>query len=306
MSDSPLVIVVGPTGSGKSDLALHLAETFHGEIVNCDSVQLYRYLDIGTAKTPLNERRGIPHHLIDILDPDQVFTAADYVRIARPLLAGIAHRGKIPVIAGGTGFYLRALLHGLSPGPERDEGLRERLLARKDRLHRILQRLDPKAAARIHPNDIKKTLRAVEVCLVSRRRMTHMFETAGEPLGGFHILKIGLNPDKTHLNVRLDFRCQEMFNSGIVEEVQAILHRGFPPESKALESIGYAQALRVVQGAIDLPDAIALTQAATRQYAKRQRTWFRREPGVHWFQAFGHSADVRRAGESLILNTFFV
>lgn len=306
MPPSPLVIVVGPTGSGKSDLALHVAETFQGEIVNCDSVQLYRYLDIGTAKIPVAERRGIPHHLIDILNPDEVFTAADYLRVARPVLKDIAQRGRVPVIAGGTGFYLRALLNGLSPGPSRDEDLRDRLMARKDRLHRILQRLDPQTAARVHPNDLKKTLRAVEVCLVSRRRMTAMFDTPGEPLEGFHILKIGLNPDRELLVDRLNLRCEHMFRSGIVEEVRKVLHLGFPPESKAFESIGYAQALLLIQGAIDLAQAIALTQAATRQYAKRQRTWFRREPGVHWLTAFGHSRDAQHASESLVRTTLFV
>ncbi len=305
VSRAPLVIIVGPTGSGKSDLALHLAVKFSGEIVNCDSLQLYRYLDIGTAKVPAAERRGIPHHLIDILDPDQIFTAGEYSRAAKPILEAIAQRGKLPIIAGGTGFYLRALLNGLSPGPSRDEELRRRLLEKKDRLHRILRRIDPATAERIHPNDLNKTLRAVEVCLLSRRRMTAVFSTPGEKLEGFNLLKVGLNPDRALLVQRLNERCERMFADGIVDEVRRILQLGFPPDSKALESIGYAQALAYLQGRITHGEAITLTQAATRQYAKRQRTWFRAESGVHWISGFGHENETQHAAAGLVAENLF-
>ena len=186
LADAPLVVVCGPTASGKSALALHLAQSFHGEIVNCDSLQLYRGLDIGTAKTPLAERGGIPHHLLDILGPRATSTAGDYARAARAVLAGLRSRGVLPILVGGTGFYLRALLDGLATGPTRDDALRQRLLEmetrRAGRLHRLLTRLDPATAVRVHVNDTQKTMRAVEICLLSRAPATRLFGQAREPL----------------------------------------------------------------------------------------------------------------------------
>jgi tRNA dimethylallyltransferase len=293
-SELPLIAVVGPTGSGKSELALTLAERFNGEIVNCDSVQLYRYMDIGTAKTPVAERRGIPHHLIDILNPDEHFTAGDYARAARAVLHEVAARGRVPVVAGGTGFYLRALLHGLFQGPARDVALRERLAKRTPgSLHRLLSRFDPTAATRIHPNDTKKLIRAVEVCVVARQPMTELFSThASPPLSGFRVQTLGLDPGREELANRINARCLAMFERGLADEVRSILDRGFSARSKALQSIGYREACLCLEGKLSLAEAIKSAQTATRQYAKRQRTWFRREQGIKWLAGFGDEEKV--------------
>ena len=295
----PVIAVVGPTGSGKSDLALELATTFNGEIVNCDSVQLYRYLDIGTAKVPPEDRCGIPHHLIDILEPDQVFTAGDYMRTGRSLLDEISRRGCIPTVVGGTGFYFRALTTGLFEGPSRDDDLRARLGRRTpERLHKLLHRLDPVGAGRIHVNDTKKVQRALEVCILTRRPLSAQ-QPARAPLSGFRFLTIGLDPPREALAVKINARCTEMFNRGLVEEVRRILSAGFPRDSKALESIGYREAVMHVFGELSLEEAIERTQAATRQYAKRQRTWFRREADVQWLRSFGNHKETIESAKRL-------
>jgi len=295
---APLVAIVGPTGSGKSDLALHLCEALGGEVVNCDSLQLYRYFDIGTAKAPVSDRRGVPHHLIDILDPGELFTAGEYARRARPLLEDISARGRLPVVVGGTGFYLRALIEGLFPGPARDEVLRARLDVRETRragsLHRILSRFDPAAASAIHPHDVPKTIRALEVCLLTRRPMSAWFGERRDALTGFRVIKIGLDPPRDALYQRIDARCEGMFEAGLVDEARAILAMGYPKSSKPFESLGYSQALQVADGAIGLKEAIESAQRDTRRYAKRQRTWFRADPEVEWLHGFGDSSEVKR------------
>jgi tRNA dimethylallyltransferase len=286
-----LVVVLGPTGSGKSELALHLAEELDGEIVNCDSVQVYKRFDVGTAKVPESERRGIPHHLIDVAEPSELFTAADYAAATEKALREIASRGRTPIVAGGTGFYLRALLEGLSPGPKRDEALRENLLHRERRrpgaLHRILTRLDTSSAARIHPNDKNKTLRALEVRLLEGRPMADMFAKARAPLTGFLPIKIGLNPNRDLLYQRLDARTSAMFERGLLEEVGGLLASGITSKVKPFESLGYVQALQAVLGYISIEDAIESAKQETRRYAKRQLTWFRKEPDVHWLAGLG-------------------
>ena len=300
----PLVAVLGPTGSGKSDLALEIAAEFAGEIVNCDSLQVYRHFDLGTAKLPLEARRGIAHHLIDVADPGELFTAGEYGRRARPVLAGITARGKIPVVAGGTGFYLRALLDGLFPGPSRDQTLRDRLASRERRrpgsLHRILNRLDPEAAARIHPHDVPKVTRALEVCMVTRRPVSDLFRGGRDALAGYHALKIGLEPARDALYERLDARCRRMFEAGLVEEVQRILALGFRASVKPFESHGYKQALQMLRGELTLKEAIFYAQRNTRRYAKRQMTWFRQEPGMVWLKGFGDSPEIRAAAFDLV------
>ena len=304
-NDSPLVAVVGPTGSGKSDLALFLADRFQGEILNCDSVQVYRYFEVGTAKLRLSERRGIPHHLLDFVDPDELFTAGDYSRLGRSVLASIAGRHRLPIVCGGTGFYLRALIDGLSEGPGRDEELRHRLLtreaARPGALHRILTRLDPKSAARIHTNDTTKLMRALEVRLLTRRPLSILFQQGRESLRGFRTLKIGLNPPRVQLYEKLDDRSRRMFDSpGIVEEAQSILAVGFSSSAKPFASIGYAQALEVINGECTHEEAVEETGRQTRHYAKRQWTWFRREQNLVWLDGFGSEPAVQQRAADLV------
>ncbi len=294
--NAPLIAVAGPTGSGKSDLALRLAERFGGEIVNCDSVQVFKYFNIGTAKLTAPEWRGIPHHLIDVLEPDQVFTAGDFARKGRAVLHEITARRRLPVVAGGTGFYLRALVEGLAPGPARDAGLRERLAARETRrpgaLHRLLGRFDAATAARLHPNDVPKTMRALEICLQSRQPATEVFAVGRDALTGYRVLKLGLFPNREKLVARLEARVERMFAEGLVAETEGILARGVLPSAKPFESIGYRQALQVVRGELSVKDAIFYSKRDTRQYAKRQMTWFRQEPGLEVVPGFGDQEEV--------------
>ena len=299
MQTDRFLAVLGPTGSGKSELALRLAAEFSGEVVNCDSLQMYRYFDIGTAKLTASERRNIPHYLIDVLDPDQVFTAGEYARLARGVLAEISARGRVPIVAGGTGFYFRALLEGLFPGPARDQALRDRLAARERRrpgsLVRLLRRFDPEAARRIHPHDLPKLTRALEVCLLARRPMTDMFRAGRDALQGYRALKIGLSPPRDELYQRIDHRTAEMFEGGLVEEVRTILARGFPPTAKPFESHGYRQAMQLLNGELSQKEALFYAQRNTRRYAKRQITWFRQEQEIHWFSGFGSDPEIQQA-----------
>jgi tRNA dimethylallyltransferase len=301
-----LVAVAGPTGSGKSDLSLLIAQMFDGEIVNCDSLQVYRHFDIGTAKLPLAERRGIPHHLIDILDPNQLCTAGEYARLARATIAQISERGRLPILAGGTGFYLRALLEGLFEGPARDQPLRDRLAAREARrpgsLHRLLTRFDSKAASKIHVNDIPKVTRALEICLLTRQPASRLFQQGRDALRGYRTLKLGLLPDREALNPRLDGRCAWMFEHGLVEEVRHILALGFSPTCKPFESHGYKQAMQLIQGELNLRDAVFYAQRNTRHYAKRQITWFRRERELQWLKGFGDAPQIREAALESVAN----
>jgi tRNA dimethylallyltransferase len=286
----PLICIVGPTGAGKSALAIRMAESLDGEIVNCDSLQIYKGFDVGTAKVPVEERRGIPHYLIDVAEPQNVFTAGEYSRLARKTIADITSRGKTPIVAGGTGFYLRALLDGLSPLPPRDPQLRERLHRTRRPLHELLRRLDPTAARRIHPNDTPKLTRALEVrILTNRAREQAAPHPPGppDPLRGYAIRKIGIFPNRKELYAKLDQRSIWMFQNGLIEEVRQLLEQGVPPAAKPFESLGYRQALAVVRGEMDLPRAIADTQQATRNYAKRQMTWFRHETGIEQMTSNG-------------------
>ncbi len=294
MPEKPLIVILGPTGAGKSALAVNVAETFHGEIVNCDSLQIYRGFNVGTAKTDKPERRGIPHHLIDVADPDEVYSAGDYARDARRIIGDISARGSLPVIAGGTGFYLRALLEGLPDLPDRDDTLRRRLADRNRRrpgsLHRILSRLDPAAASRIHARDTQKVTRALEIRLLTHQPAPS--RASAEALAGYRTLKIGLNPDRAVLYERLDARAAEMFRCGLIEEVKDLLDAGCTGHEKPFESLGYRQALEYLRGTLSLDEAIASTQLETRQYAKRQWTWFRRDAQVHWLSGFGTTPSV--------------
>jgi tRNA dimethylallyltransferase len=291
---APVVVIAGPTGSGKSALGLAAARSFDGEIVNADSVQVFRYFDIGSAKVGAVERESVPHHLIDVAAPDEVFTAGDYARLAREALNRITERDRLPVVVGGTGFYIRALFDGLFEGPGRDEALRTRMARRESRmpgsLHRWLARFDPAAAARIHPNDVNKTMRALEVVLRVRRPVSELFAEGRDTLSGYRRLLFVLNPPREALYARIEARSRAMFKQGLVEEVRSILARGDARESKPFESLGYAQALGVIDGRLSEEEAITETAMMTRRYAKRQWTWFRKEPDAVWIDGFGEDA----------------
>ncbi len=291
-----VVLLLGPTGSGKTALALALGERFAGEIVSCDSVAVYRGMDIGSAKPTPAEQARLPHHLIDVCTPDEPFTAGAYSRLARKALHEIASRHRLPIVTGGTGLYLRALTEGLFAGPERREDLRARLRRSSQKhgsawLHRLLARLDPPSAARIHAHDAPKLIRAIEVCLAAHKPMSQVL--ARDPLTGFRFLRFGLNPPRQALYDRLDRRCAAMFQAGLVEETRILLDRYGPV--KALDSLGYRQALRMLRESLGVEDAIKAAQQGHRNYAKRQLTWFRREPGVHWIESFGDLPETLEA-----------
>jgi tRNA dimethylallyltransferase len=298
-ADSPLVVIIGPTASGKTSLSLALAERFHGEIVNCDSVAMYRELDLGTAKPTAAERARAPHHLLDCVSPTEHITAGEYARQARQALNEIKTRGHLPIVVGGTGLYLRALLEGLFPGPQRSEDLRERLRERASQcgstyLHQILQRLDPAAAARIHDNDTPKLIRAIEVCLSAKQKMTELWREEGrDPLKGFHILRLGLDPDRPQLYDRINHRAAQMFEAGLIEETKYLLENY--GDIGPLSSLGYKQAVQCIQGALSREQAVQSAQQADRNYAKRQMTWFRREPEVQWLRGFGDESAIQDA-----------
>lgn len=317
LKPEPLVVILlGPTGSGKTALSLELAERFGGEIVSCDSVAVYRGMELGTAKPSKEDRTRMPHHLIDVADPDEPFTAGEYSRRARTALREIAARVHLPIVTGGTGLYLRALTEGLFAGPVRREDLRARLRASAERhgsawLHRVLRRLDPATAERIHANDTAKLIRAIEVCVAARKPMSTILgseEMARDPLIGFRILRIGLNPPREPLPssegfslglyARLNERCAAMFATGLVEETRGLLERYGPV--KALDSLGYRQARGVLDGAMSVEDAIKTAQQGHRNYAKRQMTWFRREPEVRWIEGFGDEAETREKASEFV------
>lgn len=303
-----LVVILGPTGSGKTALSLTLAQRFGGEIVSCDSVALYRELVAGTAKPSVAERARAPHHLLDIAELSEYVTAGDYARRARAVLAEIKGRGRLPIIVGGTGLYLRALLEGLFAGPPRSEELRERLRERaaergSAHLHRMLKRLDPAAAANIHPNDAPKLIRAVEVCLASKARLSELWKSGRDALAGFRIVRLGLDPERNALYARINARAKKMFDDGLVEETLKLREK-YGDAARPLESLGYKQASQLLRGEIDLKLALWATQQAHRNYAKRQLTWFRREPGVQWLRGFGDETGIQQqavaAVESLL------
>jgi tRNA dimethylallyltransferase len=296
MMDRPLVAILGPTASGKTELALRVAEAYSGEIVNCDSLQMYRDLDIGTAKTAASFRRGIPHHLFDVLNPEKSYSAGEYARVAREVIANISFRGHLPVVVGGTGFYFRALLDGLPDLPPRDESIRLRLAGRD--LHRMLRRLDPGAARRIHPRDTQKLTRALEVRLLTGAALPP--SSCAVPLEGYRTLQIGLAPVRELLVQAIATRTREMFQAGLIDEVRGLLASGLTGSEKAFESLGYQQAVLYLRGELSLEQAILSTEIETRQYAKRQLTWFRRDARVRWLVGFGSDAEVAAQGRDWV------
>ncbi len=304
MSLPLLVVILGPTASGKTALSLHVAERLQGEIISCDSVAVYRELEVGTAKPSQEERRRIPHHLIDIAGPEEVITAGDYSRLARQAVGGISAHARLPIVVGGSGLYLRALLEGLFPGPPRSEELRSRLRERAaergtDYLHKLLRRLDPGAAQTIHANDVPKVVRALEVSISARAPMTGLWQQGRDPVQGFRIFRVGLNPDRDALYQRINQRAQEMFSAGLLEETRILVER-YGSSVWPLNSLGYKQATQHLRGELSLEQAIVAAQQGHRNYAKRQMTWFRREPDVHWIEDFGSTTAAQKQIVDLI------
>jgi tRNA dimethylallyltransferase len=304
VSERPLVVLAGPTASGKTALAIRLAERFGGEIVSCDSVAVYREMEIGTAKPTAEERALVLHHLIDVAWPDEQVTAGDYSRLAREALRGITERKRLPIVAGGTGLYLRALIDGLFPAAPARPELRERLRERAEKrgashLHRVLTRLDAQAAKAIHPNDVPKVIRAIEVSLADAP-MTEQWKLGRERLTGYRILRLGLNPPREQLYERINQRAAAMFDRGLIEETSRLMER-YGRECRALGSLGYAQAAAVMAGEMTREEAVAAAQQGHRNYAKRQLTWFRREPEMHWLAGVGSDDAVVAEAESLVV-----
>jgi tRNA dimethylallyltransferase len=294
---APLVAIVGPTASGKSALALQLARERAGEIVSCDSLQVYRGLDVGSAKATRAEQAEVPHHMLDVVGPGEGFSAADYARLARAALDSVRARGRLPIVAGGTGLYLRALVDGLFEGPSRDEALRRRLERLADRygdarLHRRLAHVDPASAAKVNPRDRVRVVRALEVfhatgCPISERQ-----REGASPLRGYDTLLVGLDPGRAALRTAIEARTREMLARGLIEEVRGLLAGGLDPLARPLQAIGYRQALSVLRGEMPLREAEAAIVTATLRFAKRQMTWFRHQADVRWF---GHASEAREA-----------
>jgi len=323
-----LIVILGPTASGKSALAIELAKRLNGEILVCDSTQVYRHFDIGTAKVAPSVQQNIAHHLVDLVEPDEIFTAGDYRRHALLALDDLRRRSKLPILAAGTGLYLRALLEGLADAPTRSEELRNRLrLSAKQHgathLHKILARLDPASAARIAPRDTQKIIRAIEMRILAKKPVAEIF-SAGRPdspdddrrkvrsnaLEGYAITKIGLAPPRPALYARIDARVNEMLAAGWLDEVRTLVSSGvrdkarenvrIAPDAKPFQFIGYSDLRAHLEGRIPLAAAIANIQQSTRRFAKRQLTWFRREPDVHWLNAFGDADETLAAALDLI------
>jgi tRNA dimethylallyltransferase len=299
LPDLPLVVVVGPTGSGKSALSIALAKEFDAEIVVCDSTQLYRGVNIGTAKPSPAEQQGIAHHLIDVLDPSEVATAGGYRDLALAVLADLRARGRLPILTVGTGLYVRALLEGLADLPLRSEELRLRLrasVARKGatHLHAVLRRMDRQATEKIAPTDEQKLIRAIEVCVLTRKPISEVHRAGRNPLQGWKVLKVGLMPARDVLHRRIEERTDAMLAAGWVAEVEGLLAAGIAEDAKIFEFIGYRELLGVLRGRMSLGAARAAIQLATRQYAKRQMTWFRKDAAIRWFAGGGDDIEVQR------------
>jgi tRNA dimethylallyltransferase len=298
-TERPVVAVVGPTASGKSDLGIALASRAGGEIVNCDSVQVYREIEIATAKVPFEERRGVPHHLIDFVPPEVRYTAADWARDALRVIEEIESRGRTALLVGGTGFYLRALREPFFDAPPTDESLRRRLEDLRERrgperIHRLLTRLDPDSAARLHARDWPRVQRALELYLQTGARLSERLKERPEPPAAAARLRVfALGPPREELYKRIDLRADAHFRAGLVEEVRALLARGVPASSSALGAHGYRRVVEYLRGERTLASAVEQTKLDVRHYAKRQLTWFRREARVEWVEGFGEEARVQ-------------
>jgi tRNA dimethylallyltransferase len=309
-NQKPILAVVGPTASGKSALGIELALRFGGEVVNCDSVQVYREIEIATAKVTQAERRGVPHHLIDFVDPRVNYTAGAWARDAAGVVAQIEARGRVAILVGGSGFYLRALRQPFFESPPTDARLRARLVALRERrgaehLHKILRRLDPATAARLHARDWSRVQRALEVRLQTRRALSvQQPQRPPTPTLAARLRVFALNPPRAELYRRIEERAEGHFGAGLVEEVRALLARGVPTESNALGAHGYRRVVEFLRGERTLASAVEQTKLDVRHYAKRQMTWFRREPNVEWIEGFGDDAEVQRRAAEMVAELF--
>ena len=298
MPARPAVIaVLGPTATGKSALGLAIAHRYHGEIINCDSTAVFRGFDIGTDKLPSAARQNVPHHLIDIADPTDEYTAAQFARDATRAIHDIRARGRLPILVGGTGFYFRALTRGLFPGPGRDAGLRDRLervASRRDVtfLHRLLKRVDPESALRIQPRDLKRIVRALEVFFLTGRPLTAHFADTASPIAGLEVLAVGLTLPAAEISERVTRRVDQQFEAGLLDEIRGLLDRGVPERARPFGGLVYRQALEHLRGVRDEPATRALIAQENRRYARRQLIWFRKEPNLQWFDGPGESAST--------------
>jgi len=300
-----LVVVLGPTASGKSALGVHLAEKLGGEILVCDSTQVYRRFDIGTAKVPVAEQHGIPHHLVDLVEPSEIFTAGDYRRCALEVLEDLRSRQMLPILTAGTGLYLRALLEGLADAPQRSEEIRARLRLKAEQrgpqhLHRVLARLDPEAATRISAADTQKIIRAIELRLLTGKPVSEIHRGGRDALQGYEIIKLGLLPPRAALYARIHARTAAMLAAGWLAEVRALVASGIAPDAKPFQFIGYSQLREHLAGQLTEKDAVIQIQQATRRFAKRQLTWFRKESAVHWLAGFGDAPEISAAALAIV------
>ncbi|HEY7058702.1 MAG TPA: tRNA (adenosine(37)-N6)-dimethylallyltransferase MiaA [Vicinamibacterales bacterium] len=293
-----LVAIVGPTATGKSALGIALARRFRGEVVSCDSTAVYRGFDIGTDKVPLADQQGIPHHMVDVVDPTEEYSAARYAREAAAVVREITARGRLPILVGGTGFYYRALTRGLFEGPSRDEPLRRRLERVAGRrgvayLHRWLERVDAPSAARIQPRDLKRLVRALEVWLVTRRPLTEHFADTAAPLPEYEIAAIALQIPREATASRVATRVDAQFEQGVLDEIKGLLARGVPETALPFTGLVYRQALEHLHGVRGEAETRELIVRENRQYAKRQLIWFRKEPNLRWIFAAGELKDTQ-------------
>lgn len=300
-----LVVIVGPTASGKSALGISLAERLGGEILVCDSTQVYRHFDVGTAKVPASQQHGIRHHLVDLVDPAEVFTAGEYRRRALEVLEDLRARKKLAILTAGTGLYVRALLEGLADAPTRSEELRERLRDKAKvygaaHLHRTLACLDSEAAARINPRDSQKIIRAIEMRLLTKKSVGEIHRRGRQALEDYEVKKIGLLPPRPALYARINARVEDMMQAGWIEEVRRLIASGLPADTKPFQFIGYSELRAHLEGRLSLADAVQQIQRATRRFAKRQITWFRKEPGVEWLGGFGDDLAIDSAARESI------
>jgi len=304
----PLVVLCGPTASGKTSLAVEVSRHFDIEVISADSRQVYRGLDIGTAKATAEERRAVAHHLIDVVAPDEEFSVADFIRLATVAAEKIHAAGKLPVVVGGTGLYIKGLTEGLLDAPGGDHEVRRQLLEQERGegsgiLYRRLQEVDPELAAKLHPGDLLRTVRGLEVYQISGRRLSDYQREHAFSERPYQTLKIGLDPEREVLYQRIDRRVEQMFDEGLLEEVRGLLDRGFGPDLKSMQTIGYRESIRHLNAELTKDEAIALIQRDTRRYAKRQMTWFRRDKSIIWVDSLVESAKILKFIEHFMQRT---